>query len=183
MAIVAAALVSHDFPQATKDILAAAEDGRISQAKVLNALIEARYPDSLEDVLSSRVVTLVERLTCGGAANLGEVRAAVQLMIAELRKHSPIYSWLLIRTWTASWPTAQRTQKGAMGCIFSCAPPAVDALPHALFCPTACRALSEARKQPPRSDLGSCIGRGSRAPGWTTCLSPLSSDTCISKDM
>lgn len=96
-----------------------------------------------------------------------ELRIASQLMIAELRKHSPIFAWLLIRTWTASWPTAQRTQKGMVGCVFSCAPPAVDALLHALFCPTACRALSEARKEPLRCHPGSCIGLGSRAPGWT----------------
>lgn len=164
----AAALTNYDLPQKTKDILAAATDGHVSQSKILGTLIEAWYPDPIDLVLCTRVAALIERLQCREQAPPDLVRSAAQLMLNEVRMHSPIFAWLLVRTWMGGWPTAQRTQKGTIGCVFSCAPVAVDAVPDALFCPTACLALSRARKEPYRNDVvGSCVGLGSCSPGWT----------------
>lgn len=57
---IAAALMNNDLPQKTKDLLAAVEDGRVSQAKVLDSLIKAGYAGSAAcSVLSVSVLGIV----------------------------------------------------------------------------------------------------------------------------
>lgn len=162
-----AALALDDLPVKTRDIINSAENGYLSQAKVLEPLIESRSPASLEEVLSARVISLMEKLQQAGMARADEPHAATRSMLTELRRHSPIYAWLLLRTWTTSWPTSQRTQQGIVGCILACPPPAIDSMPHALFCPMACKALARARGVPFRCDPWS-IGLGSQMPGRTS---------------
>lgn len=99
LASMAAALTDEAFPQKTKDILVAASDGHVSQAKLLEKLIEARYPDTIDSVLCRRVAALIARLHCSERFPQDTIAAAAQLMIDELRRHPPIFAWLLVRTW------------------------------------------------------------------------------------
>lgn len=164
---IAAALVDDDLPCAAQDILATSDGGHIPQAKMMRVLIQERYSDSIAVVFTRRAALLLEKLHHSGRFPLGALGSAVEHTPCRLRCRSPIFIWLPIRTWTNSWPTAQRTQKGAVGCIFACAPPALDALPHVAFCPVACAALARTRGEHVRDDLHSCLGLGTATPGWT----------------
>lgn len=108
-----ASVLDTNLPKDTVRLLTLEDAGRATQAQILAILVKGRYPTPLLTVAVQKVRILLKRLHLDEKF-LGEtVERAAAATFGCRRRRSPIFSWLLMRTWNSSWPTAHRMQKDA----------------------------------------------------------------------
>lgn len=124
------------------------------QATLLRQLTKARYPENVITALRRRVAPLIARLAPLNCPPQHDIQSMIEDVIREIRSRSPIYTWLVIRTWCGAWSTRHRLQQGQHGCVFGCPPPCMDDFYHAARCPIAGRAIDEVRGE--RTNASEC---------------------------
>lgn len=139
------------LPADTRQLLQAAGASQATQARLLDSLVIARYPTPLIEFTEKKARELLTRLSLNALFSCDSVQQALKATFACLRRRSMMYAWLMLRTWTNSWPMAQGMQKGTAGCPHSCAPPAIDSLAHGLFYPVALTGRALARCPAPHA--------------------------------
>lgn len=117
-------------------------DAATPRREILRALMVAGCGDSLDKSFRPRIAAPCSRYALSGRktdrAFLGQ---QLHTAVAQPRAHSLMCCVLCLRTWCEACTTSQRCQKGAIPCLWACAPVAVDAQAHLLRSPHLCAAL------------------------------------------